>query len=29
METTQKLAISPEKKAASIDRMLLVAPMMD
>src|SRR6202049_5072106 len=29
MESTQKLAISPEKKAASIDRRLSVAPMMD
>jgi predicted nucleic acid-binding protein len=29
MESTQKLAISPEKNAASIDRRLSVAPMMD
>ena len=29
MESTRKSAISPEKKAASIDRRLSVAPMMD
>jgi tRNA-dihydrouridine synthase A len=29
MESTQKLAIAPGKKAASIDRRLSVAPMMD
>src|SRR5580704_16038554 len=29
MESTQKSAIAPEKKAASIDRRLSVAPMMD
>jgi tRNA-dihydrouridine synthase A len=29
MESAQKLIISPEKKSASIDRRLCVAPMMD
>jgi len=29
MESTQKSVISPGKKAASIDRRLSVAPMMD
>src|SRR5258708_28904935 len=29
MESTQKLAISPEKKTATLDRRLSVAPMMD
>jgi hypothetical protein len=29
MESTQKLVISPGKKAAPLDRRLSVAPMMD